>query len=124
MGFIEYYGHNHFKGYCRTKSGPNPRKRCIFPFHFNGKTYNGCAKHPKDNNNELWCSTKVDRNGNHVVGQNQYGYCNKFCPSDNSGSGGTQQHKSQHHNSYQQQQHQTHQSLIQSKAILFYKSHY
>ena len=33
---------------CFTVSGPNPGKRCIFPFKFNGKTFNGCDVDPED----------------------------------------------------------------------------
>ena len=27
-----------------------------------------------------WCSTKVDANGNHVTGQDEYGFCSPDCP--------------------------------------------
>ena len=39
----------------------------------------GCPVDTQDNS-KRWCSTKVDRNGNHMVGQNQYGNCNQCCP--------------------------------------------
>ena len=39
----------------------------------------GCPVDTQDNS-KRWCSTKVDKNRNHMVGQNQYGNCNQFCP--------------------------------------------
>ena len=60
-------------------SGPNPGKPCIFPFKYNGKTYNGCEKDHEDGT-KTWCSTKVDSKGHHVPGQNEYGHCGKNCP--------------------------------------------
>ena len=47
---------------CLTVSGPNPGKPCIFPFKYNGKTYNGCEKDHEDET-KTWCSTKVDSKG-------------------------------------------------------------
>lgn len=29
---------------------------------------------------KTWCSTKTDKNGNHVTGQNEYGHCGIHCP--------------------------------------------
>jgi len=67
---------------CRTKSGPSPNQPCIFPFTWNGKTYNGCPIDPEDSS-ERWCSTKVDSNGNHITGQGNWGHCNSKCRKQN-----------------------------------------
>ena len=68
---------------CKTVSGPQPFKQCIFPFIHKGVTYSGCPSDP-DNPNKRWCSTLVDAAGNHVVGQNQYGHCSPTCPTQSS----------------------------------------
>ena len=68
--------------FCRTKSGPSPNQPCIFPFTWNGKTYNGCPIDPEDSS-ERWCSTKVDSNGNHITGQGNWGHCNSKCRKQN-----------------------------------------
>ena len=70
---------NDNSGQCVTVSGPNPGKLRIFPFKFNGKTYNGCETDP-DDRTKTWCSTKVDSRGNHITGQNEYGHCGINCP--------------------------------------------
>ena len=31
-------------------------------------------------NNLPWCSTKVDRNGEHISGQGNWGNCDETCP--------------------------------------------
>jgi len=67
---------------CQTKSGPSPNQPCIFPFTWNGKTYNGCPIDPEDSS-ERWCSTKVDSNGNHITGQGNWGHCNSKCRKQN-----------------------------------------
>ena len=78
----------------------NGRQPCIFPFIFNGVTYNGCPtlEHTLglDINNLIpyntrWCSTKVDKNGNHInAGQGNFhlppynwGICDSSCPNSN-----------------------------------------
>ena len=64
---------------CKTVSGPKPGRDCIFPFKWNGQTFNSCPVDP-DDKSKRWCSTKVDSNGNHVPNQNEYGHCGSFCP--------------------------------------------
>lgn len=67
---------------CRTTSDSrNPGAKCVFPFKFKGKTYNGC---PPDlaNPGRGWCSTQTDSNGNHVSGQGNYGFCENSCPTN------------------------------------------
>merc|ERR1712038_321727 len=64
---------------CMTVSGPNPRKRCVFPFTHQGKTYFGCPVDPEQPA-QTWCSTKVDSSGKHVTGEDEYGFCSQSCP--------------------------------------------
>ncbi len=42
-------------------------------------TYNGCPVDLVDKDRR-WCSTKVDRSGNHVTGEDKYGFCSNNCP--------------------------------------------
>ena len=65
---------------CTTSYGPDPNKTCIFPFKYRGKTYNCCTF--DDNyatDTDAWCSTKVDRTGEHLSGQGKYGFCEPKC---------------------------------------------
>jgi len=64
---------------CKTVGGPDPFKKCVFPFTWNGNTYYGCPTDP-DDSSQTWCSTSVDGRGNHVTGQKKYGFCNEACP--------------------------------------------
>ena len=64
---------------CFTNGGANPNKPCIFPFTWNGAIYRGCPIDP-DDENQRWCSTKVDANGLHIQGQDQWGHCSPSCP--------------------------------------------
>ena len=52
---------------------------CMFPFRHENNVYNGCTTqhHP---NKTLWCSTKVDQDGNHVSGGGHFGCCSYDCP--------------------------------------------
>ena len=72
---------------CITNGGPNAGKPCIFPFIWKSVTYNGCPPDPEVNS-ETWCSTKVDENGNHIIGQSEYGFCSRNCPKHTGKSGG------------------------------------
>merc|ERR1712211_2173 len=63
---------------CSTVSGPSAGKPCVFPFTWQGKTFNSCTKEG-DDQGKLWCSTMVDQAGNHVTGQGQYGFCSSTC---------------------------------------------
>ena len=55
-------------------------KECIFPFTYFGVTYNGCVEDSSHPAGLHWCSTKVDSDGNHVLRQNEFGYCAANCP--------------------------------------------
>merc|ERR1712130_891922 len=63
---------------CNTVSGPSAEKPCVFPFTWQGKTFNSCTKEG-DDQGKLWCSTMVDQAGNHITGQGQYGFCSQAC---------------------------------------------
>ena len=60
--------------------GPHPQKNvsCIFPFVFKGTKYNGCIFTPDDDN--PWCSTKVNEHGHHITGLKNWGTCQESCP--------------------------------------------
>ena len=75
---FEYLGRENGKE-CRTVGGSDPDQSCIFPFKFQDKIYNACPFDP-DDPSQTWCSTKVDNDGNHVVGQKQWGHCSALCP--------------------------------------------
>ena len=78
MECFEYLGRENGNE-CRTVGGPDPDQSCIFPFKFQDKIYNACPFDP-DDPSKTWCSTKVDNDGNHVVGQKQWGHCSSLCP--------------------------------------------
>eukprot|EP00088_Acartia_fossae_P029698 TRINITY_DN30576_c0_g1_i5.p1 TRINITY_DN30576_c0_g1~~TRINITY_DN30576_c0_g1_i5.p1 ORF type:complete len:639 (+),score=101.64 TRINITY_DN30576_c0_g1_i5:25-1941(+) len=53
-------------------------KRCEFPFRFQGETFASCTtKH--DPEGLAWCSTLVDEQRNHVVGEGEWGHCPSTC---------------------------------------------
>ena len=60
---------------CNTKTG----EHCQFPFKHNGVLYYGCPPDPIEAG-EFWCSTKVDKDGNHITGKGFYGLCKSECP--------------------------------------------
>ena len=60
---------------CKTISGPDPGKLCVFPFKWDGVVYRECTTHT--NNGLLWCATHVDHLGNTT----QWGNCDMAtCP--------------------------------------------
>eukprot|EP00088_Acartia_fossae_P000995 TRINITY_DN10368_c0_g1_i1.p1 TRINITY_DN10368_c0_g1~~TRINITY_DN10368_c0_g1_i1.p1 ORF type:complete len:197 (-),score=10.30 TRINITY_DN10368_c0_g1_i1:366-956(-) len=72
-----------FNNICLTDlSGPkNGRgKKCQFPFKYDGVTYYNCAKWnwKTEHYGKHWCSTKTDRDGNHINGEGNLGFCG-FC---------------------------------------------
>ena len=44
---------------CTTNSGEN----CVFPFTYDGITYDKCIEDCEENDDEGWCATEVDSNG-------------------------------------------------------------
>ena len=59
-----------------TKGG----QTCIFPFTYEGVTYNECATDDKGNR---WCSINVDGNLKHISGYNNVGWCPRECNTAN-----------------------------------------
>ena len=67
---------------CRTTTGADPNKPCVFPFKFRSVTYNNCTKVATDpDDTKAWCSTKIDEFGKHVGGKGKWGYCEPKCQS-------------------------------------------
>ena len=88
---------------CMTSGGPASGQLCVFPFKYQGITHHTCADwiyggQPSGMQKTFfssffmmnlcykslgtrWCSTKTDRNGNHVNGQGFYGFCPNMCAS-------------------------------------------
>jgi len=56
-------------------------KRCQFPFRYREKVFASCTRE-FDNDNKPWCSTKTDKQGNHVIGEDEWGHCPSSCPVD------------------------------------------
>merc|ERR1712241_1456918 len=68
------------KGEClTTEEGPKKSVPCALPWKFNNKLIEGCTTET-DPDGRWWCSTKVDRELNHIGGQGNWGYCNLDCP--------------------------------------------
>ena len=59
---------------CTTEDG----RICQFPFSYQGTKYTGCTSE-NDPDGRSWCSTKVDKNGDHVQNQGQWGHCSDQC---------------------------------------------
>ena len=66
-------------GICLTVGGGKVGAKCAFPFTYEGTTYRGCTR-KNDPKGRLWCSTRTDSKGFHLLKQNQWGYCNSECP--------------------------------------------
>ena len=62
-----------------TVAGPNPNRKCVFPFKYGSKTYRSCTD--ISDPGRFWCSTKTDENGRHVTKRKQWGYCHPSCGS-------------------------------------------
>merc|ERR1712128_152919 len=58
---------------CLTSLG----SKCIFPFEYEGQTYNQCTTQGSENA-QAWCATKVDSSG--VVVRNFWEDCHHSCP--------------------------------------------
>ena len=67
-----------------TVSGGTVGVKCVFPFKYNGKEYQGCTV-ADVSDGKLWCSTSTDRNGNHIGGGGFWGHCpTRNCQTDQS----------------------------------------
>merc|ERR1712048_16404 len=57
---------NRVRSNCVTVSGPSAGNTCVFPFIFQGVSYNGCADwvYGGENSGQSWCSTKTDDSEN------------------------------------------------------------
>ena len=53
------------------------QKNCVFPFKYEGKTYNKCTKDNSENG-KSWCAFKVNRAGVAVNGK--WADCDEGCP--------------------------------------------
>lgn len=91
--YTGYHKHSDITGYhflsldgdCYTiaSSGgnnPDPNKKCIFPFRYQGKEFTKCTKY--DNNGVFWCATQVDSDGEYVSHSNKWGVCAEECPKE------------------------------------------
>ena len=63
------------KDNCQTVEGKN----CVFPFVYNGNTYNGCTI-DESFNGLAWCATSVDRNRKIYHAYEAWGDCKPGCP--------------------------------------------
>ena len=65
---------------CKTVSGPSPNEPCIFPFKFNGITFDECTTESNTEGNLTpWCSTFVNNFGRHVSETGNWGNCGPDC---------------------------------------------
>merc|ERR1712013_155067 len=71
---------------CRTVSGPGAGKPCVLPFVWGGSVREGCIK-DGDPDNKYWCSTKVDREGNHIPNSDNWAHCSPECTTVQSSPG-------------------------------------
>ena len=64
---------------CKTTSGEygTTKVPCIFPFKYNGITYNACTTDQTNPGDPAWCATEVDEMGLEV--KDKYGYCEEKC---------------------------------------------
>ena len=58
---------------CTTNGGADPNRPCVFPFMYNGITYQTCTDANRDG--VLWCATKVNQDMSHL----NWGTCNPDC---------------------------------------------
>ena len=68
-------------GYKATPQSEPDFQPCVFPFKYNGQTYDECTT-AESENGKPWCALKVDRRGEVVP--NQWGDCELYnCPYNN-----------------------------------------
>ena len=67
---------------CPTEEGcwATNGKKCILPYTFGGITHDVCTIHASPDQENYICSTKVDSDGEHIVGNDTWGYCGEGCP--------------------------------------------
>lgn len=69
----------HFSEFCSVIEKKSSKSQpCIFPFKYYGSTYDACTD-VNDPDNKLWCSTKVDQDGNHDQSGGHWGHCGQDC---------------------------------------------
>ena len=61
-----------------NNNGPQKNKPCVLPFKIGGVPYKECTN-KNDPDGKFWCSTSVDKEGEHVGGKGQWGFCNEQC---------------------------------------------
>ena len=69
---------------CQTTNEPGSFVKnapCKFPFTLDDQTFDTCTRE-RDPEGKLWCSTRVDRFGRHVLGN--WGHCSDGCPGSGS----------------------------------------
>ena len=72
---------NSLLDHCLTVAGGSPGMKCIFPFTYKAVTHIACTKHGiEDTEFEPWCSTKVNKFGEHVKDGGHWGDCDPECP--------------------------------------------
>ena len=71
-------GYFSFLEVCRTIGGNRPNQHCVFPFIYDGKSYDECTT--IDNNGIPWCSTDVSCARDFVEGK--WGNCGIDCSGD------------------------------------------
>ena len=62
----------------------NETKPCIIPFIYQERLFNGCTDFV-DIRAKPWCSTEVNENGEHIIGQGTWGECKDVCEMDRKG---------------------------------------
>ncbi|CAL4119878.1 unnamed protein product, partial [Meganyctiphanes norvegica] len=72
-----------FTWFCRTLLVPSPVAAqapsfCKIPFTYQGVTYRSCTN-KNDPAGRRWCSTRTDRNGQHVLGGRHWKHCDEEC---------------------------------------------
>ena len=61
-----------------NNKGPQKNKPCVLPFKLGGVPYKECTN-KNDPNGKFWCSTSVDKEGEHVGGKGKWGFCHEEC---------------------------------------------
>ena len=62
-----------------SEISPDPDKKCIFPFTYNGEEFVGCTT--KDHNGSYWCATELTPNSRSNKKHNlNWGFCGAGCP--------------------------------------------